>query len=72
MISPVFKEIRPDGTLKSAPVYAKMARGAMVNWIITRAARKPTDLLGFGEMGWEAGSEPPASGNWLFTRPVER
>lgn len=71
VISPVFKEVRPDGTLKSAPVYAKMARGTMVRWIITQGVRKPVDLLGFGEMDWEASCEPPASGNWLFTRPTQ-
>jgi len=72
VISPVFKEMRPDGTLKSAPVYAKMARGAMTRWIITEGARKPADLLGFGELGWEASCEPPAAGPWLFTRPAQR
>ena len=70
VISPIFKETRPDGSLKTAPVHAKMARGAMVRWIFAQQARRPEDLLGFGEMGWEAASEPPAAGNWLFTRPV--
>jgi len=69
VISPVFKESRPDGSLKSAPVYAKMARGAMVRWLVTHQARKPGDLLGFGELGWEAATEPPREGRWLFTRP---
>ncbi len=71
LISPVFKEARPDGSLKTATVYAKMARGAMVRYLITTGARRPEDLLGFGEMGWEAASEPPADGKWLFTRPVQ-
>lgn len=70
LISPIFKETRPDGSLKTAPVYAKMARGAMVNFIFTTGAKTPTDLLGFGEMGWEASCEPPQEGPWLFTRPV--
>ncbi len=72
LISPVFKETRPDGSLKSAPVYAKMARGAMVRWLLVTGARKPEDLLGFGELGWEAASEPPQKGPWLFTRPAGR
>ncbi len=25
---------------------------------------------GFGEMGWEASTEPPPAGDWLFTRPL--
>ncbi|MCB1182434.1 YaaA family protein [bacterium] len=70
VVSPVFKETLSDGRLKTAPVYAKMARGAMVRWIFTRKVRRPADLLGFGEAGWEAASEPPNDGAWLFTRPA--
>lgn len=69
VISPVFKEKMPDGSLRTAPVHAKMARGALTRYILTSGAKKPRDLLGFGEMGWEAQQEPPASGPWLFTRP---
>ena len=70
LISPIFKEVRPDGSLKTAPVHAKMARGAMVKYIFTKAVKKPADLLGFGELGWEASEDVPTSGPWLFTRPV--
>ncbi|MEN8006994.1 MAG: YaaA family protein [Candidatus Krumholzibacteriota bacterium] len=68
LISPVFKEERPDGSLRTAPVHAKMARGALVRYALKTGARTPEDFLGFGEMGWEAASEPPASGPWLFVR----
>lgn len=70
LISPVFKERNPDGSLKNVSVHAKMARGAMVRWCLERGATAPADLLSFGELGWEADSEPPAAGKWLFTRPV--
>ena len=70
VISPIFKETRPDGSLKTAPVYAKMARGALVRHIFTTGTKRPTDLLGFQAMEWEAATEPPAAGDWLFTRPV--
>lgn len=70
LLSPVFKERRPDGSLKNAPVHAKMARGAMARWCLENGAREPADLLAFGELGWEAEDEPPTEGRWLFTRPV--
>jgi uncharacterized protein len=70
LISPVFKERRPDGTLKTAPVHAKMARGAMARFILSTGSEAPADLLQFGEMGWEADGEAPPAGPWLFTRPV--
>ncbi len=70
VISPVFKEARPDGTHKNAPVHAKMARGALARFVFTSRAKQPADLLAFGELDWEASCEPPAAGPWLFTRPV--
>lgn len=68
VISPVFKERLPDGTMRTAPVHSKMARGALARFALTSGARTPDDLLGFGEMGWEPMEEPPASGPWLFVR----
>lgn len=68
VISPVFKEVLPDGSLKTAPVHAKMARGAMARFALTTKAKKPADFLAFSELGWEASEEPPSSGRWLFTR----
>jgi cytoplasmic iron level regulating protein YaaA (DUF328/UPF0246 family) len=68
LISPIFKEVRPDGSYKTAPVHAKMARGALVKFIFTSGARHPSDLMAFGDLGWEATAEPPAAGDWLFTR----
>ncbi len=70
VISPVFKERRADGTLKTAPVHAKMARGAMARFALENGVREPADLLAFAASGWEPESEPPASGAWLFTRPA--
>ena len=69
VISPVFKEKMPDGKLRTAPVHAKMARGALARFMLTSGARTPRDLLGFGTLGWEATAEPPVSGPWLFERP---
>ncbi len=70
LISPIFKEVRADGSFKNVAVHAKMARGSMVKYIFTAGAKSPSDLLGFGELGWEASEDVPASGPWLFTRPA--
>ena len=71
MITPVFKERRTDGSLKTVAVHAKKARGALVRFALTSGAKKPRDLLAFGDLGWEAATEPPVDGNWLFTRPAQ-
>ncbi len=71
LISLVFKEEKPDGSLKTVAVHSKMARGALVKYALESGAREPRDLLGFNAQGWEAAEEPPADGgNWLFTRPA--
>lgn len=69
VISPVFKERRDDGTLKTVAVHSKKARGELVRYALTHEAHRPQDLLGFNALGWEATQEPPESGPWLFTRP---
>ncbi len=69
VISPVFKERRDDGSLKTVAVHSKKARGELVRYVLTHKARRPGDLLGFGALGWEAAQEPPESGPWLFVRP---
>ncbi|MFO7609648.1 MAG: YaaA family protein [Candidatus Krumholzibacteriia bacterium] len=69
LIAPVFKEERPDGSLKTVTVHAKRARGALLRHALLTGARRPQDLLGFAADGWSAAAPPPAAGPWLFTRP---
>ena len=70
LVAPVFKERRPDGSLRTVTVHAKRARGALLRHALVTGARRPADLLGFAEDGWAAAAEPPAAGAWLFTRPA--
>jgi len=70
VVTPVFKEVRPDGSLKTVPVYAKTARGSLLRHALVSGARRPRDLLNFAAHDWEATCEPPEAGPWLFTRPV--
>ncbi len=70
VISPVFKELRSDGSLKTVAVHSKKARGELVRFALTHQAKTPRELLGFNALGWEAAEEPPEMGTWLFTRPV--
>ena len=68
LINPVFKERMSDGSLRTAPVHSKMARGAMARFALESGAGKPEKFLDFGAMGWETADEPPACGPWLFVR----
>lgn len=70
VISPVFKEEKPDGTLKNVAVHAKKARGAFIRHALETNAQTAQDLKGFNSFGWKAAQEPPEAGPWLFTRPA--
>jgi hypothetical protein len=68
LVWPVFKQRREDGKLKVVTVYAKEARGLMARFILEYRIDDLQGLLGFSAAGWEAAEDPPASGEWLFTR----
>jgi len=68
VIWPVFKQRRDDGKLKVVTVYAKQARGLMARFVLEAGIDEPAGLLAFAADGWEAATEPPTSGEWLFTR----
>jgi cytoplasmic iron level regulating protein YaaA (DUF328/UPF0246 family) len=68
VIWPVFKQRRDDGKLKVIVVHAKAARGLMARYILEQGIDEPAALLDFHADGWEAAEEPPAAGEWLFTR----
>ncbi len=70
VISPVFKERKTDGSLKTVAVHAKKARGELVRYALMNNARTPGDLMGFRSLGWSAAEQNPDEGPWLFTRPV--
>ncbi len=70
VLAPVFKEERPDGSLKTVTVHAKRARGALLRHALAVGARRPADLLDFADDGWAPATEPPDEGPWLFTRPA--
>ncbi len=71
VISPVFKEKKPDGSFKNAVVHAKKARGEIVRYAIEKRVDTPNDLMGFSALGWKAAEQPPANGSWLFARPAQ-
>ena len=70
VISPVFKELRADGTYRTVVVHSKKARGKLIRYALVNNAQNPRDLMGFNAMGWKAAEKVPEEGPWLFTRPV--
>jgi hypothetical protein len=68
IITPIFKDQRPDGQLKTLFLYAKQARGAMVNYAIREKVTQPGQLKDFQGMGYQYREELSDEKTWVFTR----
>lgn len=52
IITPVFVDNRPDGTIGTVPIYSKMMRGVLARWIIDHRVDSPTSLAVFEAQGY--------------------
>jgi len=62
-----FKE-KKGGVYKVIGIYAKRARGLMVNYIIRNRLNEPEALQEFNDEGYQFSSEVSDSSTWVFTR----
>lgn len=69
IITPSFKEQRPDGSTRMVTYFAKKARGSMARHLIQSRAKSPDDLHGFQLDGYSWDSAGSAPDQPLFTRP---
>jgi uncharacterized protein len=67
VIRPIFKEKRGN-QLKSIHVYAKRARGLMVNFIIKKQILNPEDLKKFDIDGYRFNKKLSTNKEWFFIR----
>lgn len=66
VITPIFLEYR-NGKYETIGLFAKKARGMMVNYIIKNRIEDPQLLRGFEEAGYEYTGDDP-NGIWRFVR----
>lgn len=66
VITPIFLEYR-NGKYETIGLFAKKARGMMVNYIIKNRIEDPQLLKGFQEAGYEYAGDDP-NGIWRFVR----
>lgn len=62
-----FKENKSD-VYKIIGIFAKRARGLMVNYIIRNRINEPEALKGFTDEGYQFSSEFSDNSTWVFTR----
>lgn len=68
VITPVFKELREDGSLKVIVVYAKHARGAMTRDIIQNQYQDVEDLKGYNIDGYSYSESESKENEWVYIR----
>jgi cytoplasmic iron level regulating protein YaaA (DUF328/UPF0246 family) len=64
-----FKQ-KKDGRLKTIAIYAKRARGAMVDFIVKNKIINPEELKGFATDGYAFKPDLSAGNNWIFVRKL--
>ena len=52
IVTPVFMDHKPNGTVGQVPIYSKMMRGVMARWIIDHRINDPAGLVGFDRFGY--------------------
>lgn len=67
VITPKFKDYR-NGKLKTLGLFAKKARGAMVDYAIKEKCQSPEDLKAFEGMGYQYDESLSSETEWVFTR----
>ena len=60
-----------EGKLKTIAIYAKRARGAMVDFVIQNGITRPADLQGFNRDGYCFRSDLSTDNQWVFVRMLQ-
>lgn len=67
VVTPVFKDEKA-GNFKVVGIYAKRARGLMVNYIVKQRIKNPEDIKGFDTEGYAFNSAMSSEKEWVFIR----
>lgn len=67
VITPVFKDEKA-GAFKIVGIYAKRARGLMVNYIVKNRVKEPEDIKGFDIEGYCFNNAMSTDSEWVFIR----
>ncbi len=68
IITPVFKEKRPDGSYKIIGIYAKKARGMMSAYILKNKLQNVSDIKAFDQAGYTFDEALSKDNDWVFSR----
>lgn len=53
VVTPIFMDLKPDGSYGSVPIYSKIMRGVMARWIVLNRVNDPDKLALFSDEGYD-------------------
>lgn len=68
IITPIFKELRDDGSYKIIGLFAKRARGMMAAYVLKNQLSDHEKIKQFNEAGYYYNSELSSESEWVFSR----
>lgn len=72
IITPVFYDNKPNGTVGTVPIYSKMMRGVLARWVIDHRVKKPEDLERFEAQGYRYDPKRSTKNSPAFYREIPR
>ena len=69
VITPTFKEVKPDGSMKTVSFVAKRARGMMARYLVDHRLTEAAGLKAFDRVHYQFSAALSTETNWVFTRP---
>jgi cytoplasmic iron level regulating protein YaaA (DUF328/UPF0246 family) len=70
VITPVFLDNKPNGTLGTVPIYSKIMRGVMARWMINNQIEHPSELKQFAGHGYAYDAAHSTESNPTYSRAV--
>ncbi len=70
IVTPVFMDHKPNGTVGPVPIYSKMMRGVMAKWIIDHRVDTPENLARFTGFGYRYDASRSSRDKPAFVRDV--
>lgn len=68
VITPVFMDVKPNGTVGSVPIYSKQMRGVLARWMIDNRVSRPDELTKFSAHDYSYDTARSTADNPVFSR----
>lgn len=68
VVTPVFLDTKPDGSVAQVPIYSKMMRGVMARWVVDHRITSADDVMVFAAHGYAYDAKRSTPAEPVFLR----